>query len=166
MLKLYELPYAYEQIYRLLAETEGEITPDLLAELHTLDTNLEAKAANVCSLIRQAEAEMEMLKMQIARLQLLAGKRDQMRDRLKAYLLGVMEQLGIQKIDTGRPGLSPRIQRNSRPTISLRAGENVPLAYQRIKVELDGQKAYEHWKEGRKLPEVLEVREGHHLRIG
>ena len=165
-MRLYELPQAYEALYSRLVDSDGEMTPDDVAELTHLDATLESKAKNICKIVLQASSEASAIAEEVARLTKLLHARQATAARLKEYLLTNMQVMNVGKIQIGSLG-NVRVQKNSRPTIRWTEHiEELPLLLQRVTVEVDLQAAYEQWKDTGSLPEGFLVEHVSHLRIG
>lgn len=161
-MQLYQLSDSIRQILST-EDSDGELLPAFADELGKLDMQFNEKSLEIAAYVKEVQAEAEGVKLEAVRLKERQTRLERKADWLKAYLLENMEKLGVQKI----PGLlvSLRIQKNSRPSIFVEEGKTIPEEYQRIKVELDGQKAYTDWKEIGTLPDSIMVKEGRHLRI-
>lgn len=152
---LYDLPAHFRAIADELDALDGEPTPELLDRLNALEGTLEEKARWRVALIREREAEADAIKQEVARLKKMAEAKENAAKRLKDDLLGVMQAIGVPKMDVGIAKIG--VQQASRPAIAWAREEPIPAGYQRVKVELDGNKAYEAWKEGQ-LPDGFEVK--------
>lgn len=164
LLKLYELPTAYEELEEALIEAGGELTPEIEARLDALEGNLEAKVDGLVGLAQQLARMGEAADAEAARLKRLASARTAAAGRLKEYLLRTLEQLGRPKVETDR--FAVRVQRNGRPSITWPGDpSDLPMDLARLEVKLDGQAAYERWKRDGEMPEGFVVALGSHLRI-
>jgi hypothetical protein len=161
-MKLYELPQKYEEILSKL--TDGEVTPDLEAELGALDETLQTKTEGICKMVQALNREAESANLEVARLSALAEIRLNAAARLKDYLKLTLELMNMTKVETDL--FKVRIQKNSRPGIAYIGDlRELPFEYQRVKVELNGTALYEAWKGGKELPAGVTVTEGSHIRI-
>lgn len=162
-MRLYELPAEVRRIDDLLTESEGELTPEIEAALAALEIEKTAKVDAIGALITESLsesggiiAEMERLKTRASR---LAGRAA----NLKAYLHRNMDAMGDQKIK-GRL-FTASVCKNSAPSIRWGGEGEIPRAFRRTVIELDGGAAREAWKAG-ELPDGFVVTVGTHLRIG
>src|SRR5271169_6659542 len=114
-MKLYEIS---ADIERLLSQDEdGELPPDVAKQLDLLQVQLDEKADAICRFRAGLVAEAAAYKAEAERLEARAKSFERHADWLKAYLMNTMERLGLDKIKTEL--FSLRIQKNSRPSISL-----------------------------------------------
>lgn len=147
-----------------LAEDEnGELPADAAERLDALEGELLHKAENICRYVQQCKADSEAYTMEAKRLQMLATKATNKADRLKDYLMEVMERHQFKNLDTELFNL--RIQKNSQPSVILRDGCPVPEKFQRIEVSLDKKAVIAAAKSGDQLPPELSLSIGSHLRI-
>src|SRR5262245_37204780 len=140
-MKLYELPAAYESLMSRL--TDGEITPDLEAEIGALDQTLQDKTINICKIMQELGRQAESAKKEAERLEALSEVRIHATERLKEYLKTTLEALGMTKLETDL--FKIRVCKNSRPSIMADA-YSLPKEYQRVRIEVDGVALYEAWK--------------------
>jgi len=163
-LRLYEIPDAYEAIEAELIENGGELTPALEAMLNALDGVLEDKAERICRIVKNHEGSAQAFDAEIARLESHKSAHTNAAKRLKDYLYATMLRLDRGKIDAGVFKLA--IQKNGRPAIAWPLNtEQLPERFRRIRIELDGNAAYEAVKAGEELPAGFIVSHGTHLRI-
>lgn len=163
-LRLYEVGAELEAVVEELIEGGGELTPELETRLDEWTAAFHDKAERVALYIQNLQGLAKAAKQEADRLKELASVRQNAADRLKAYLQGEMEATGERKIETPRANLW--LQKNGRPSIRwMRNVEEIPAPFKRVKVELDGNAAYEEYRTGGELPEGFEVEVGHHLRI-
>ena len=160
---LYDLPAHFRAIADELDALDGEATPELLERLNALEGTLEEKARWRVALIREREAEADAIKQEVARLKQRAEAKENAAKRLKADLLGVLQAVGVPKLDVGIAKLC--VQQASRPSITWAGSlDELPGAFLRIKPELDGNKVYEAWQQGQ-LPDGFEVKHSKYLAI-
>lgn len=178
-LKLYEHVDAYDVVLSWIDEHEEEISaaggvlPDALQ--HLLDEaegSLTQKAERTALVVRNQEATAEAIRSEISRLAALQSSCTRKSELLKSYLKQQMERAGMPKIE----GILAKlwIQKNGRPSVRLANPDEVPEAFQRVRVEFDANAAYEHLKAHGAIPEPSEgaveidglvVERGTHLRI-
>jgi FtsZ-binding cell division protein ZapB len=159
--KLYQFP---EAIDRILAESEdGELTPDQAAALDRVLGKLQEKVRSVVGVIRHLEMLADGCKDEKDRLASRQRSLSRQVDSLKEYLLRCMADEETARIVTDI-GTVSRVA-NSRPSIRWAwTDREPPEEFQRVKVELDGQKAYEAYKAGT-LPDGFLVETGESLRV-
>lgn len=161
-MNLYDLTDEYAQVVDTLTENGGELTPELEAQLDAITGQWKEKVERTGLYIQNLKALAEAAKMESDRLSALCKSRLGAAARLTDYLKRNMEKVGETKVVT--PLITARIQKNSRPSIALPEGAEIPEEYQRVTVALDGQKAYDAHKAGT-LPSMFLVEHGSHLRI-
>jgi hypothetical protein len=98
VLKLYEFGGEYDALDELLAESEGELTPEIEALLADLDAQFDEKAERVALKIRGFLAEASAIKEEEARLAARRKARERSAESLKSYLQRQLELLGREKV--------------------------------------------------------------------
>lgn len=151
MARLYELSAEFAAFADRLSE---EVPPEIETELDALTLALEDKAACCVKLWRTWEAEAEGFRGEAARLAKMASVRENAAARLKAYVCRCLDAAGIAKVTTDVGKLSVRTA--SRPSIKWVGDDELPAELMRIRVELDGAKAFDLWKAGA-LPDGFEI---------
>jgi hypothetical protein len=149
-MKLYEIPGPWRELAGEIEANQGELTPELEKALSALEGELTEKAKAIVCIIREKELEAASAKAESDRLNALAQSKARTAERLKAYLRFTMEGCGIDRLDVGIAQLS--VRRASRPAIKWDGNGDLPVEFQRVKIELDGTKAYEVFKAGTALP--------------
>lgn len=162
-MKLYELSNEWLALQDTLEESEGELNLDLEERLNRFQDELPQKLDNICCLLAQLQREEEAYKAEADRLYQKAQTARRSHEGLKDYAKLQLEKMGLDKIKTGRFAL--RITANSRPRISWDGPQAPPKKFQRVKIELDGGKAYEFFKAMGQLPPGFTIHQGTHLRI-
>jgi hypothetical protein len=95
-MKLYEIP-ALRRIEEQIADAEGEITPDIDAQLSALEGELERKLEWIALMAREAQAEGDVYGAEIVRLAARKKAAENRAASLKAYAMEVMQQTGREK---------------------------------------------------------------------
>lgn len=161
-MKLHEI--TNEILMDALVDANGEISPEAEAQLGALEEDLHAKTEAYCKIIRTFECEACAAQAEVDRLQKLVQVRTNAAKRLKAWLLQNLQRLGLERVETDL--FRVRIQQNGRPSINYSGDpEALPPFMRRVKVEVNGDAAYELWKGGQELPPGFQVTRGSHLRI-
>lgn len=172
-LKLYEIAQAREILDTWLAESEGELTPELEAMLDELDGKADEKIERVALFIRERLAQADAVKVERDRLAAIAKREEKAAESLKNYLHRQMDALGKTKVN----GLlaTVAIQRNSQPSvqIALQPAElfALPDASRYVKREevvtytVDRAAILSDWKANIPLPSMIVVDLGSHVRI-
>lgn len=123
------------------------------------------KVTNILAVIRNAQAEADIIDVEIERLKAMRSSPAGIVERLKQYLFGSMMVHGETKIDCGAVG-KPRIQK-SPPSVRF-SGDVRALAdrWKRVTVELDRTAVLSAYKANEPLPDGVQIEIGQHLRIG
>lgn len=162
-MKLYEISAEFRAIADELEELGGEAPPELLARLDAAEGDLEAKVAGIVAIIREKKVEAEAIDAEAKRLKDKANAAKNGAESLSNYLMLHLKAIGITgKIKT--PIATVGIQKASRPSIRWTKEGSIPDGYQRIKIELDGERAYKEYREGT-LPEGFDVKFSEFLSI-
>lgn len=175
-MKLYEITQARDVLDTWLAESDGELTPELEAMLDELDGQADEKIERVALYIRERLANAEAVKVEAQRLQGIQKREEKAAESLKGYLKAQMERLGKTKVN----GLLATIAiQNSPASVKGELSEDelvnihqqsyadprcivkyIPESY-----VLDRRAAMELHKSGAALPVGLIVEQNTHLRI-
>ena len=147
MLKLYEAVDAYQTALDWIEENEdairdagGEIPQELDELLEMAEGDLEEKVKRVALVVQNLKANAAAAKSEADRLATSARGYDRQAAALTNYLHHQLTRAGIERVET--PLVKVRIQRASRP--SVRPVGEIPEEFQRVRVEFDGAKAYDH----------------------
>ena len=100
MKSLFEIGNEYLEIYHLLEENGGEITPEIQTSLHINKENLHIKTQNYISLIKEIDGRTNTIDAEIKRLQALKKHNVSFVDRLKENISTAMKTLEIEEIRT------------------------------------------------------------------
>ena len=159
-MNLYEISAAIRQ----LTETDdGELSPNIEAQLDDLAIALEDKAQSICVIIREQETEATGLASEIARLTSRVKAANRTVERLKTYLRNEMERAGVPKLQTSL--FKIRVQNNPLSLLFTGDADLLPVEFKRITVEPDRKAAIEHYKTTGELLDGFAVTTGTHLRI-
>lgn len=162
-LHLYELADAHRSLFDRIEELDGELTPELEAELDLLFPSLERKIDGCLSVFSEKLRTADALSAEIGRLQALKRSQENAAERLKAYVKNSLIRAGIDKVQTAR--FVARVQ-NSPPSAQWNGDPaEAPEAFRRVKVEFDSRAALAAFKNGESLPDRVEIRQGRHLVI-
>ena len=100
MKSLFEIGNEYLEIYRLLEDNGGEITPEIETALAINKSNLQEKSQNYISLIKEIEGRSRTVEIEIKRLQALKKRNDTFVLKLKENIANAMRMLEIDEIRT------------------------------------------------------------------
>jgi hypothetical protein len=178
-LRLYECVDALETVLDWIAENEeavkaagGELPPELESLLNEVEGNFQEKVERTALVIRNQMANALAAQSEADRLRKIAATYTNQADTLKTYLHAQLQRVGATRIQTARAKVWT--QTNGRPSIRLADPEVIPEEFRRVRVEFDGQAAYESLKDAGLIPTPEEgaveinglvVERGTHLRI-
>ena len=163
-LKLYEIIGELQSIEEALIDADGELTPELEAQLNAVEGDFHEKAENIAKFITVLMRRADMVEAEMMRLSALKQSRRNAAAGLKVYLLKWMQAISRPTIET--PLFKIWIQKNSRPSIKYDGDVHaLPIKLQKVTTTFDSQAAYEMWKAEEVLPAEIQVDRGHHLRI-
>jgi hypothetical protein len=163
-MNLYQVPKAYEAWLAAVEEAEGELSPELEEMLEEIEGTILDKADGVCALIRNATAEAEMCRVESARFATRGRQAANQADRLKALLMRAMVAYGVDRVDAQR--FKVAIRKASTPSIRWKYPlEDLPGWAKRYKLELDGTKAQQEYKQSGSLPDGFTVDYSEYLAI-
>lgn len=97
-LKGHELAGEYRALDELLAETEGELTPEIEALLADLDGKADEKLERIALVVLRYKHEAEAIKAEEARIAARRKARERSAESLKDYLARTMAQIGKEKV--------------------------------------------------------------------
>ena len=100
MKSLFEIGNEYLEIYHLLEDNGGEITPEIETALAINKSNLQEKSQNYISLIKEIEGRSRTVEIEIKRLQALKKRNDSFVLKLKENIANAMRMLEIDEIRT------------------------------------------------------------------
>lgn len=170
---LYELADARAILDEFLAETDGEVTPELEQLLDGLAGETNEKVERVALYVREQLATAAAIDEETKR---LAGRSAAMKkagEGLKGYLKVQMERLGLPKVQ----GLlcTVAVQKNSAASVRTVLEPNelyaIPEAQRFVKraevvtYTLDREAVLAAWKSQQSLPAAIAVEQGTHIRI-
>lgn len=162
---LYDLSTAYRLHLAAIEEADGELTAETEAQLAELDARIEDKVDACCSYEEELEGTEAAISVAIKRLQerkaTIAGRRK----RLKDHVRNCLERAGLSRVETTL--FVARLQ-NSPPSATWTGDPDaIPEGYRRIKtsVEFDAKTAILDFKDGRTMPNGVEIRQSRHLVI-
>ncbi len=158
----------YELASDMLALADRLTADDLsdadLCVIEANETALAEKAGGYIAISRNLDSEAEQMRAEARRLSELAARRERGAERLRARLAWCLDACKIERLPT--PLGTVRVQAASRPTIRWEGNPmEFPPQFQRVKVELDGTKAYDAWRMTKALPEGFTVEFSRGIRV-
>ncbi len=160
MPRLYELASFYRQLQEVIEEQGGEITPEQESALLSYQDHINAKVDALRSMMVESRGWADIYKKEI---QLLAGIKahhERAEANFRRLILQGMEIAGVTEAGSRVP---MKIYPNARPSFDWEIGVPIPPPFQKVRIELDREKAYESWKAGFTV-EGLKVDHSRHVR--
>lgn len=114
---IYQIEVAHRNLVEELIENEGELTPELEAQLAISYEDLQQKGVAYTFVIKDQEGIISQIDAEIDRLTELKKAKKKAVERLKETLVNAMEVFGVQKLE------SPIV------SISLRASESIEVLH-------------------------------------
>lgn len=105
---IYRITLEQQRLNEALFEAEGELTPELESALAINEANLTTKTEDYVSSMAQFEAMEKTAEEEIKRLQALAKRSKNARERMKTAISTAMETFGIDRLEVGTHRLSFR----------------------------------------------------------
>lgn len=168
---LYEIRELRDALDEALAATDGEVTPEIEAQLSAIDGKADEKIERVALYIREQTAQAEAINAEAERLQARATAKLNAAKSLKGYLEREMMRLGKTKVN----GLlaTVAIQANGPRVVGEVAPETLvewesfasPFVRYTEKYELNRQAVLLAYKNGQPIPDGLSVEQTASLRI-
>ena len=109
-MKLYEITAQYQNIYALLQNPEFAENEDILTALDQIEDAFENKAQQTIFMMKNIEAEIDPIDIEIKRLQAMKKACQNNIDRIKNRLRENMKAVGKGKLNCGLFSLSYRLQ--------------------------------------------------------
>ena len=146
MSNLFELTNDYlHLLYMLEEESDDETIQEVIKDsIEMLDGDFEAKADNYAYIIRQLEADEEVIKKEEQRLKTRRESIAKNRQKLREALMSAMKATGKTKFKTQFNSFSISAAGGVTPVILDCAPENLPDKFQKIKIEADNQALRDH----------------------
>jgi predicted TIM-barrel fold metal-dependent hydrolase len=129
---LYSLSSDYTMLLDLLEDPESD-PAEVQAELERVAGDIRAKAYGVAAVVQTLGAMAEVQRNEAKRLTEKARRNEAHADRLRQYAKECMQQLGIERLDTGTFTLAVRV---NPPSVNVLDAALVPSEFQRTKIEV------------------------------
>jgi len=108
MANLFQISQEFANMANSLIESGGELTPEIEAALHINREELEVKSQGYGFVIRQMDAENDIIDQEIDRLKALKESRKKAIERMKALLVSTFQLYQIDEVKTPLMKLSLR----------------------------------------------------------
>lgn len=171
-LPLYQLVNIRDMLDGLLAQSEGEVTPDLADLLDQVEGATTEKIERVALYIRELSATADAIDVEKDRLAARAKAKRVAAESLKGYLKAQLERLqqtevrGLLATVAIQPNGQPSVTTSDEPAILYGRGEAYrPFVKRQDTYTLDRAAVLAAWKNHEPMPAGITVERGSHLRI-
>jgi hypothetical protein len=129
-LTIYQIEQSYNQLAEQLIDNGGEITPELSEALAITEEQLQNKSVAYSFVIKQMDADVDIIDAEIKRLQAAKKQREKASDYLKDRIKHAMDLFSIDEIKT------PLVKINFRKseTVEVENVNALPNVYKTVKV--------------------------------
>lgn len=136
-LTIYQIEQSYNQLAEELMENGGELTPSLEEQLAITEEQLQNKSVAYSFVIKQMDADVDIIDAEIKRLQALKKQREKASEYLKERIKHAMDTFQIDEIKT------PLVKINFRKSESVEVDDvnQLPAAFKVVKVTEQADKA-------------------------
>lgn len=171
-LRLYEIAEMRDTLDVWLAETEGELTPELESLLNEWNETVEAKIERVALFIREQLAVAKAVKEEEDRLVARRKALERAAESLRGYLHAQMDRMGKTRV-TGTLA-TVTLQPNSQPSVHFAGdadaayrehGVHFAERIEHVEYKLNRAALIKTWKAGGELPAGVAVEIGSHVHI-
>lgn len=134
---IFQIEQSYNQLAEELIENGGELTPSLEEQLAITEEQLQNKSVAYSFVIKQMDADIDIIDAEIKRLQNLKKQREKASEYLKERIKHAMDTFQIDEIKT------PLVKINFRKSESVEVDDvnQLPALYKVVKVTEQADKA-------------------------
>jgi hypothetical protein len=134
---IFQIEQTYNQLAEQLIDNDGELTPELSEQLAITEEQLQNKSVAYSFVIKQMDADVEIIDAEIKRLQNLKKQREKASEYLKERIKHAMDTFQIEEIKT------PLVKINFRKseTVEVDDVNQLPAAFKVVKVTEQADKA-------------------------
>lgn len=159
---IYQISNEFLAIQNQLIEQDGEFTEEQINALAIAEHEIETKGVNYSFIIKQFDADVEIIDAEIKRLTQLKKSRENAIERLKTNILNAMLLFGKDKIETPIVKLSIRKSK----AVNVADVNSLPSEFKVVKVteQADKTKIKNYLSEGGTI-EGCEIIENNNLQI-
>jgi hypothetical protein len=127
---IFQIEQNYNQLAEQLIDNDGELTPELSEQLAITEEQLQNKSVAYSFVIKQMDADVDIIEAEIKRLQNLKKQREKASEYLKERIKHAMDLFSIEEIKT------PLVKINFRKseTVEVNDVNQLPAAYKVVKV--------------------------------
>ncbi len=136
-LSIFNIEQNYNQLAEQLIDNDGELTPELSEQLAITEEQLQNKSVAYSFVIKEMDADVEIIDAEIKRLQALKKQREKASEYLKERIKHAMDTFSIEEIKT------PLVKINFRKSESVEVDDvnALPAPYKVVKVTEQADKA-------------------------
>jgi hypothetical protein len=136
-LSIFNIEQNYNQLAEQLIDNDGELTPELSEQLAITEEQLQNKSVAYSFVIKEMDADVDIIDAEIKRLQNLKKQREKASDYLKERIKHAMDTFQIEEIKT------PLVKINFRKseTVEVDDVNQLPAAFKVVKVTEQADKA-------------------------
>jgi hypothetical protein len=136
-LTIYQIEQSYNQLAEELIENGGELTSELSEQLAITEEQLQNKSVAYSFVIKQMDADVDIIDAEIKRLQALKKQREKASEYLKERIKHAMDTFSIEEIKT------PLVKINFRKseTVEVDDVNQLPAAFKVVKITEQADKA-------------------------
>jgi hypothetical protein len=163
-IKLYDLTEDLKRIEDQIIDAGGEVTEELEQALESSSLAVKDKTTGIMSWVRNLDADVSVVDMEIKRLSAIKKARQNLQKRLKDYIKMCMEGAKLLKVDTPLGTLA--IQKNP-PSVEVVDEDKVPAPYVIIKQtsSIDKVTALADLKAGKEIEGLRLITDKTNLRV-
>jgi phage host-nuclease inhibitor protein Gam len=162
---MYSLSSDYNVLVAELEQPDAEQNVALIeAEMARLTSDIKHKGYGVAVVLAELERLAEKRKSEVKRLTDSAKAFQNHADRLRQYALTCMENLGIERLETGVHTLSIR---QNPPSVTVVDAAAVPHEFERTKwiIDVDKRAILEHFKATGEIPAGVDITRSSRLEV-
>ena len=149
-ISIYQIEQSYNQLAEELIDNGGELTTELSEALAITEEQLQNKSVAYSFVIKEMDAEIDIIDAEIKRLQAMKKTRENASERLRANIKHAMELFNIDEIKT------PLVKINFRKSEAVEVDDvnQLPASYKVVKVteQADKMAIKEAIKNGAEIP--------------
>lgn len=149
---IFNIQSEYIELMNQIEDNEGELTPELSAQLDITKAELEVKATSYCYLMKELSSDTAKIDAEINRLQALKSSKVKLQAQLEERVSQAMIRFGIDNIDKNNLKLSFRASKQ----LIIAEGAKIPKQFQIVKMNtvIDKAKLKAHIDSGKKVKGV------------
>lgn len=149
---IYSIQREYIELMNCIEDNDGELTPELSAQLDITKDQLEDKAIGYCYLSKQIDVDNNQIDAEIKRLQALKSAKVRLQAELEDRVSEAMERFGIDKIEKNNLKLFFRASKQ----LIITDGAKIPKQFNIVKMEtvVDKNKLKGYIESGKKVKGV------------